>query len=236
MKLTTILFDLDGTLLPMVLEEFTGTYFGLMGKKMAAYGYDPKELARHIWAGTAEMVKNDGSRTNEQAFWGYIDGVYGEKAQKDRPLFDEFYNVEFLGAQSSCGYNPEVPKCIAALRQAGYRLVLATNPLFPRAGTENRLRWAGVEPSDFVRCTTYEDTHFCKPNPAYYRELLEDLGAPPEECLMVGNDVDEDMVAQTLGLRVFLLTDCLINRHNADITQFPHGDFQALMTYIRSQD
>ena len=55
----------------------------------------------------------------------------------------------------------------------------------------------------------------------------------PENCLMVGNDVQEDMVAQTVGMQVFLLTPCMINRAGEDISRFPHGNFQDLMTFIR---
>ena len=36
-QITTVLFDLDGTLLPMELEEFTNTYFGLLAKKAAPF-------------------------------------------------------------------------------------------------------------------------------------------------------------------------------------------------------
>ena len=71
-----------------------------------------------------------------------------------------------------------------------------------------------------------------KPNPNYYRELLGKLGCSPEECLMVGNDVKEDMVAQTIGMKVFLLTDCLINKENADISQYPQGSFAQLLEYV----
>lgn len=51
---------------------------------------------------------------------------------------------------------------------------------------------------------------------------------------MVGNDVSEDMIAQDLGMQVFLLTDCLINKENEDISRYPHGSFPQLMDYIGS--
>ena len=57
---------------------------------------------------------------------------------------------------------------------------------------------------------------------------------PGEECLMVGNDVAEDMVAADLGMSTFLLTDCLINKPNADITQFAHGSFADLLQMIET--
>jgi hypothetical protein len=52
-KLTTILFDLDGTLLPMDNEAFTKGYFKLLAAKLAPHGYEPKQLVDAIWAGTA---------------------------------------------------------------------------------------------------------------------------------------------------------------------------------------
>lgn len=51
---------------------------------------------------------------------------------------------------------------------------------------------------------------------------------------MVGNDVREDMVAQQLGMQVFLLTDCIINKAGADISAYPHGGFDALAQYLKS--
>lgn len=57
MKLTTVLFDLDGTLLPMDNDEFTRGYFKLLAAKLAPHGYEPKQLVDAIWAGTAAMVK-----------------------------------------------------------------------------------------------------------------------------------------------------------------------------------
>ena len=59
MKITTVLFDLDGTLLPMDQDLFTKGYFKLLAAKLAPYGYEPKQLIDAVWAGTAAMLKND---------------------------------------------------------------------------------------------------------------------------------------------------------------------------------
>ena len=118
------------------------------------------------------------------------------------------------------------------LKARGYRVALATNPIFPHVATEHRIRWAGLTPEDFEIYTTYETSTFCKPNPAYYLEVARSLGAAPEECLMVGNDANEDMAARALGMDVFLLTDCLINTKNRDISVYLQGDFAALNAYL----
>jgi len=235
MGITTVLFDLDGTLLPMDQDEFTEGYFRLLARKLAPYGYEPKLLVDTIWSSVAAMVRNDGSRMNEETFWNKFSEVYGEKAIADRAVFEEFYVNEFQGAKACCGFNPKAAEAVKFIKKAGLRTVLATNPVFPAVATESRIRWAGLASSDFELYTTYENIGYCKPNPDYYRDILRRLKLNPEECLMVGNDVSEDMVAGTLGIKVFLLTDCLINKEGVDIGRFPHGGYSELLKYIEKE-
>ena len=232
MSIRYILFDLDGTLLPMDQDTFIKAYFGRLAANLAPHGYDPKKLIDGIWGGTAAMIKNDGSKTNEQAFWDFFATVFDKDVRKDEPLFDAYYRTDFQQVQSACGFDPRAAQAIAVIKDMGFTLVLATNPIFPAIATESRMRWAGLNQDDFVLYTTYENSRHCKPNPAYYRDILATLGAKPDECLMVGNDVSEDMIAETLGMKVFLLTDCLINKNNRDISRYPHGSFDELLACI----
>ncbi len=232
MKYTTVLFDLDGTLLPMDQDLFTYTYFKELAVKLAPLGFDPKALAGNIWAGVAAMVKNDGSVTNEEAFWVEFSHIYGENVRNHIPVFEEFYANEFQKAKSVCGFSPESKEIVEKIKKAGYNVVLATNPIFPAIATQSRIRWAGLEPEDFLHYTTYENSSFCKPNPKYYEEILSKLGLDPKECLMVGNDVTEDGAAKALGMDVFFLTDCLINKEEKDISDQPHGSFADLEKFI----
>lgn len=234
MSIKVVLFDLDGTLLPMDQDVFVGAYFGLMAKKLVPYGYDAKKLVDAIWAGTAAMAKNDGSRTNEEVFWDVFSAAYGKDAKADIGLFDDYYRNDFPAVKDSCGFNPAAAESVATLKEKGFMLVLATNPIFPKIATEERMRWAGLEASDFEFYTTYETSRFAKPNPKYYQDIVEKLGVEPSECVMVGNDVKEDMVAAKLGMKVFLLTDCLINKDDADISVYPNGGFAEMMEYISS--
>lgn len=232
MAITTVLFDLDGTLLPMDQEQFVKAYLGLLAKKLAPHGYDPRALVDGIWKGTGAMVKNPGGKTNETVFWETFCACMGRDCRADEPFFRDFYENEFDQVRTVCGFTPRAAGIIALVRHKGLRAALATNPIFPAVATERRMAWAGLCPADFDLYTTYENSSRCKPNPDYYRDVLARLGVTAEECVMVGNDVDEDMVARELGMGVFLLTDCLINRRDTDIAQFPHGGFDALAAYI----
>lgn len=235
MSIKAVLFDLDGTLLPMDQEEFVKNYLGLLGKKLAPRGYDFELFAKIMWAGVGAMVKNDGSCTNEDAFWKVFIEAFGEKAMEDKPFVDEFYHNEFNKVQSVCGFSEKAKEIVELVKEKGLIPVLATNPLFPHTATENRIRWAGLEPEMFATYTTYEDCHYCKPNTKYYEELLQKLDLKPEECVMIGNDYDEDIVpTEALGMKNFLLTHSLINKRNQDISAYPQGDFEVLKNYIKS--
>jgi len=232
--LKAVLFDLDGTLLPMDQDRFTGGYLKLLAKKLIPCGYEQGKLIDSIWYGTKAMVRNDGSRTNEEAFWHAFESIYGSKCREDEDVFMEFYSVDFEQARDLCGYDPRAAQAVHTIRDSGCRVALATNPLFPAAATQRRIRWAGLEPEDFELYTTFENIGYCKPNLEYYREVLRRMALSPEECLMVGNDTDEDMVAEQLGMKVFLLTDSLLNRSGADIGRWPHGSYDALLRTWRA--
>lgn len=232
MKITTVMFDLDGTSLPMDQDVFIREYFGLLAKKLVPYGYDPDKLIAAIGRGTKAMVTNRGIDTNETVFWKAFDGCFGYPASKDAQVHMDFYRNEFNQVKEVCGFAPMAAQTVRSLKKRGFRVILATNPLFPSVATENRIHWAGLEPEDFDYFTTYENARYCKPNPDYYWEILSKFRLTPRECVMIGNDAHEDMIAKQLGMQVFLLTDCLINKENADISQYPHGGFDDLASFL----
>lgn len=57
MSIKAVLFDLDGTLLPMDQDEFVKAYFGLLAKRLAPLGYEVEKLYQVLWKGVAAMVK-----------------------------------------------------------------------------------------------------------------------------------------------------------------------------------
>lgn len=231
--LKAVFFDLDGTLLPLDQDLFVENYFILLAKKFASFGYEPNTLIKAMLHATEAMIKNTGSQTNEVVFWNDYTKSFGAQARSHETLFTDFYKKEFQKIKDICGFNYKAAKTVKDLKESGVRVVLATNPIFPAIATESRIRWAGLEPEDFEFYTSYENIGYSKPNLAYYRELLNRVGLSPHECVMVGNDVDEDMVADQLGIKVFLMTENLINQKNVDIDEFPHGDFDELRKFLR---
>lgn len=232
--ITTILFDLDGTLLPMDQDIFVKAYMKGLAATAAPLGYEPNSFVKGVMSGTVAMVKNDGAQSNETVFWNALAEMVGDRIKSQTDIFDEFYQTDFQKVSEVCGYSSKAAEVIKAAKDAGFRVALATNPLFPVMATESRIRWAGLEPEEFEFFTTFENSNYCKPNLNYYREVCNRIGVSPEECLMVGNDVSDDMVAEQLGMKVFLITDCLINKENKDISVYPNGSFDELIVYIRN--
>lgn len=232
--MNTVIFDLDGTLLPMPNQElFLETYFKALSKKMVSQGLEPQVIIKAVWTATGAMVNNDGTMTNEQRFWKVFCNLTGEDSRKLEPVFDHFYRNEFVDAKTATSTHPHAAECIKILKEKGYQVVLATNPLFPRIATLTRMEWAGINPDDFELVTTYENSSYCKPQLEYYKEVLQNIGKKPEECMMVGNDVREDMCAAKLGMDTYLLKDCLICSESDDLTGYTQGDFDDLLKMVK---
>lgn len=200
-----ILFDLDGTLLGLDIDAFVPFYFEALARHFD--GILPGgTLVEAVLASTAVMVADrDPSRSNAEVFWDSFLGRVGVTRDRLDPLFEAFYRDEFPRLGYLARPLPEARTVLERALARGYRVVLATNPIFPRAAILERMRWAGISDIPFALVTAYEDMHACKPHPEYYLEILNLLGAGPRECLMVGNDVQEDLAASLVGIRTFLV-------------------------------
>ena len=209
MAFKAILFDMDGTLLPMDMEAFMKVYFKELGAVVAPLGVPMEAFVPAIWAGTKAMVKNDGAKKNIDVFWDVFCAQTGADRAKIEPLCDAFYTTGFHKARIATGENPLAAQAVRLAREKAEKVVLATNPLFPMAGQITRMGWVGLTPADFDLVTSYETDRHCKPNPAYYVDICQRIGVKPEECLMIGNDDREDMhCAASLGMATYLVTDC----------------------------
>ena len=234
MEIQAILFDLDGTLLPMDQDKFMKRYFGEMAKVMVPLGIAPETVAPTIWAGTKAMVKNDGKATNEEVFWRVFTEISGLDAAPFKPVTDAFYTNQFHLAKEATGENPLAVEAVKAAREKAGKVVLATNPLFPMVGQRSRMGWLGLKSEDFDLVTAYETDCYCKPNPDYFRDVCRRIGAEPERCVMIGNDETEDMAAATAsGIRTcFLVTDCRIPGEAG--WNGPQGTFAQMVEWLKA--
>ena len=234
-KYKAILFDLDGTLLHMPQEPFLNELFIAESTEVSArLGVSPELLLSVIKKGVYAMIKNDGSITNEEAFLRVARPMLAVDDEKISDAFDLYYKGNFHLLTRLETPNPLAKRAVELARKQADFVILATNPVFPPAAQIARLSWIGLTLSDFDYVTHYQNSHYCKPNPAYYSEILDRFGLAPEDCLMVGNDVGEDMIPSALlKMDQFLITNCLITG-NGDPASFKQGDFEKFLAFLES--
>ena len=228
------LFDLDGTLLPMDMKKFVDIYVAAFPKSLSPVTkIESKPLMDSIWASVAAMARNDGDCLNETLFWRTLNARCKRDMRIFSDNFDNFYRGEFSVCRAATRLQPLSRITVDYIKQHGGNIIVATNPVFPKSATYTRIEWAGLNPNDFSYITTYDNSSACKPNLNYFEEICSVCGIRPEESIMIGNDVDEDMISSRLGFDTFLVTDCLLNRSDKSLTLFRHGDFEDLFDFIQ---
>ncbi|HSK47745.1 MAG TPA: HAD family hydrolase [Coriobacteriia bacterium] len=205
--LKAVLFDLDGTLLDIDLEPFLRDYFALLGPVVARLldSADPAIGLAAVVRGTEAMSGVHPGQTNRDVFNSTfiemtgLDLGVGEAARS----IAAFYEEQFPSLQRSHRQRDGAADAVAASRELGLKVALATNPIFPHAAIQERARWAGFDLDDFDFVTSYENSYACKPSPEYFRRVASELGVSPSECMMVGDDAVLDLGSVDAGMRSF---------------------------------
>lgn len=240
--MNTVLFDLDGTLLPIDMKEFIDTYMELITGFFKSNDLDPEDIIPSIWKSFGAMEVNDGLITNEEMFWKVFmeditqkDDKYDEKfLRRFQKYMDKFYTGDFQMIRYMVRPSQECHDAFEMLKDKGYRVVLATKPVFPEIAIKERASWLGLDLKDFDYVTTYENSCYTKPNLKYYEHIMKVMDKDPGDCIMVGNDVKEDMCAAELGIDVFLIEDYMLNPDNDDTSMFKSGNWEQFKEYVES--
>ena len=231
-SIRAVFFDLDGTLLPMDLDEFLNAYFKAIGTYVHQLGYDTASFSAGFSRGLKAMGHHDPSITNAQAFWGeFFECVSGDQ-QDWSDVILRFYTQEFPKLGADVVPNPACAHVVNVLASKGYPLVLATMPYFPLPAVLSRLSWAGVDASLFARLTHYENSRSAKPGLHYYAEQLVACGIEANEILMVGNNTVEDLSFSQMGAHVFITTDYLLNPSGVDLADVEHGSMEQFARWV----
>lgn len=206
MPITTLLFDLDDTLLGNDINKFIHPYLQLFAAHVANV-VEPQQFIGNLLAGTQAMLaNNDPRRTLEQSFNEVFYPNLNLVRESFAPHIDSFYTQKYPALQSQTHRIARAYDVIQWAFAEGYKVVIATNALFPSSAILQRLDWAGVSAAAFpyALVTSLEFMHFAKPHPEYFAEILARVDSRPEETLMIGNDWSQDIApAASLGLHTF---------------------------------
>jgi FMN phosphatase YigB (HAD superfamily) len=205
----TLLIDLDDTLLGNKMEIFIPAYLHALGEYLVDYVSHEKIVATMLAATQCMFNNNRPDRTLKGVFDPCFFPPLGLDEIGTRELFDQFYAQIFPTLKGKTQFKPEAVEFIEAVLGRGYRVEIATNPVFPRTAILQRLEWAGlpIDKYPFSMIPSYETFHFTKPNPAYFAEFLTRIGWPEEPIIMIGNDPDHDIHGgQEFGIPTFWIT------------------------------
>jgi len=191
----TLLVDLDDTLLSTNIEAFQPAYIKSLSTYFTKY-VQPEKMVPILLSAIKAMTENDDPAvTIKEKFDKSFYPKLGLDENEIRDYVDRYYAEVFPSLQSITTIRPAAKKFIDAALNRGYKIAIATNPFFPRQATYHRLRWACLPPEEypFEIISTYEDFHYTKPNPAYFTELLAQIGWPDQPVIVIGNDVEADI-------------------------------------------
>jgi len=205
----TVLFDLDDTLLENDIQPFIQRYFELLANTLAESISPEQFLQAMQHAVYAMLQKQLPAGTLENTFDQVFYPALGVSKQFLKEIIDDFYQSKFPLLKELTRPRDTAIRLVECAFERGWQVVIATNPLFPRTAIEQRLAWAGlpVDHFPYSLVTTYENSHFCKPHPAYFAEILAVLRWPQMPAVMVGNSWEDDILpAEKLGLPTFFLS------------------------------
>ena len=198
-----VLFDLDGTLSFMNQDEFMRNYVGLLTPRFT-HLMSPDRFAKQLMRSTEVMRSQpQPGKTNMQTFFDDFCRATGLKFSVLFPILEDFYQLDFPALSCIVKPNPAGKATVELAKKQGYLVAVAANPVMPYAAIAERIRWTGLMPAQFDLVPAMEDAHFCKPNVGFFSEIASCLKLDPRECLMVGNDVQEDMIAKEIGMKTF---------------------------------
>lgn len=231
----TFLFDLDGTLVPIFQDDFGKYYFIKLLEITDKLGIDAETIKIAIFGGMQVMVANDGSSSNEDKFWQWFEDKTNVKKEVAEPIFLDFYKDNFDKIKEYIKITDTAKKIIDYLNKKNYKVILATNPIFPIQAVETRMNWVGLKKEDFDYITVFSNSSYCKPNPLYFDEIIKKNNLIPENCIMVGNNVIEDIAAEKVGIKTYLITDYLENEKNLDYSNFEHSSLLEFYEKIQKE-
>lgn len=206
MTTTTVLLDLDDTLLVNDMHQFLPAYFEALQQRLHLFA-GHKNLQQVSYEAVQMLYTKKPGLTNLEAFMEQFCQSLGYPAHILQPHLDRFYREDYPRLKAHTRLLPEAQQVVRRLLAGGYKVVVATNPLFPATGIEQRLQWAGLAGFPYALVTSMDNSYFCKPDVRYYQETLTRVGSSPLTTWMVGDDPANDIIpARTLGIKTWWIT------------------------------
>lgn len=229
-----VFFDLDGTLVDVDMQAFVMAYLHRLTGRLDAFA-PPRRIATVLRETVVEMLScNDGQQTMEQRLLSGLAKRCGIQPGDYAAALERFLEEDLADLQPLVTGHPLSRELVEVSLERGWTPVLATNPIFPKEVVEARLAWGGLDDLPFALVTSYESACYCKPQPGYFKALVAELGLDCEDCLMVGNDTEQDLSAGVLGVQTCLLTPWRIDRAGRSYRADWEGEHHELLSLFQA--
>ncbi len=234
MKSTTVLLDLDNTLLGNPMHKFLPAYFTALKPRLLPF-IKGQNLQQLMYASAQTVqINQDPEMTNLDVFMADFAKRIGHPLAELQSVLDTFYEQDYPQLEQYTTCYPAAREIVTCLLKADYKVVIATNPLFPASAIEQRLAWAGVGDFPYALVTTMDNSHFLKPNPGYYQEILTKIESTPETSWMVGDDLENDITpAYQLGLKTWWIRDDVVNEADAAAYYDKQGTLVDFLSWVK---
>jgi putative hydrolase of the HAD superfamily len=223
--INSLVFDLDNTLIDFL--------------KMKKISIDESVCAM-IGAG----LKKDKSEATKRIF-----EIYDKIGMESKEIFQKYLkeangeiDYRILGAGVAAYRRvhtsfyepfPSVIPTLIKLKADGKKLAILSDA--PRLKAWIRLCYIKVEPFIDV-VVTFDDTKKYKPHKKPFLRVLKELKESPENCLMVGDNFDRDIVgAYNVGMKTCFAKYGSVKEINSKITpDYSIGDFSELIKIVKN--
>jgi FMN phosphatase YigB (HAD superfamily) len=234
----TLLLDLDDTLLDTQISSFLRAFLDAW-RDAVLDTMPPDRFIRAMLKSTDRMMLNNRPDcTLREVFLESFLPAIGMDEEQFLSIEDDFYKNVFPRLQALTKPKPQAIQFVDKALEQGAQIVIATNPVFPKTAIDQRLAWVGL-PADrfpFQYVPSSEYFHFAKPNPAFFAELLYEIGWPDNPVVMVGDDYKLDILpALQFGLPAYWINSGKAPAENPANVPISSGEIEAVFSWIESE-
>lgn len=236
-NIDTLLFDLDETLIQ--INRFGLELRFIFNSMRRMHGIIPFwKFYSVFWKSVKKSKTHGTNKTNHEVLVESLAAWSKKSPEEIDRVIQKNLNDDFKKLKNHFTPVPGAKETLLLAHKLGYRVIIATNPSIPLCTVKLRLKWAGLEDFPFEYITHSEVMTRCKPDPAFYSELMDRLSLDSRNCLMVGNDIEKDLAAKEVGILTYILktgvTQKQIRKHKGDVVLEGYGDYPRLQEWLQT--
>ena len=201
-----VFLDLDNTLLHNPDRRFSAAFRQQFDRYFSScFSIEDASTALRtaIRAISSDSCNN---ATNTQVMLDSLSAALSLSRAETAAALASFYDEDYNELKALTAPVSKAEALVERLLNENVLVAIATNPLYPESAILKRIEWAGLSNfvCEFAFVTNSDNVHFAKPCPAYFAETVARVGIEPDEALVVGDSLINDIdAARAIGLHTW---------------------------------